>query len=292
MTIEETLLNLINTTGGVPIIVQTTQKVAWNQYIPTIILGIISSFFVFYFIFTAFGWKIGNISTKIMLWKIKKITGRNILLIRHQGGGLFDPSMITENTYSKVVSIIEKFKGKPFDLILHTPGGTVFFSMMISRIMKNYPSEIRVFVPSYAASGGTLLTFSGHKIFMDKNACLTPVDPQLGDFISFGSSRSWRETIKKKGKKAEDKSYRMAFTATKVDNLIRDYFESLVGNRIIKSKRRKFMSEMVNGDLAHIHHITPKDLKEYGIKVFDIPEEIRELMLKIVIKPGETIIGK
>src|SRR6478735_5561850 len=69
----------------------------------------------------------------------------------------------------------------PIDLVLHTPGGLVLAAEQIAHAVRAHPAPVRVLVPHYAMSGGTLIALAADEILMDANAVLGPVDPQLGD---------------------------------------------------------------------------------------------------------------
>ncbi len=73
-------------------------------------------------------------------------------------------------------------KDMPMDLILHTPGGLVLAAEQIALALKKHKAPVRIIVPHYAMSGGTLLALSADEIIMDENAVLGPVDPQLGQY--------------------------------------------------------------------------------------------------------------
>ncbi len=69
----------------------------------------------------------------------------------------------------------------PIDLVLHTPGGLVLAAEQIASALVQHEGEVRVYVPHYAMSGGTLLTLAADRIIMAPLAVLGPVDPQIGD---------------------------------------------------------------------------------------------------------------
>ena len=66
--------------------------------------------------------------------------------------------------------------------VLHTPGGLVLASEQIARAVAKHPAKVTVFVPHYAMSGGTMIALAADEIWMDDNAVLGPVDPQLGNY--------------------------------------------------------------------------------------------------------------
>ena len=90
---------------------------------------------------------------------------------------------------------------KPINLILHTSGGQVFHSILISKMLKNYKGIINVYVPSYAMSGGSLLFFSGDNFYFNPSSCIGTIDPQVGDLFNFGSASSWNEVFRIKKSK-------------------------------------------------------------------------------------------
>ncbi len=65
----------------------------------------------------------------------------------------------------------------PIDLIVHTPGGLALAATQIANALVRHKGSVRVIVPHYAMSGGTLLALSADEIIMDPNAVLGPVDP-------------------------------------------------------------------------------------------------------------------
>ena len=196
------IIDFLNSTGGIPLTITTTTKISWTQYIPSLLIG---AFVLIWMVSTFAKEGLKGVFSRISLRFIKKKTGRHIMTIKHTRGDLFSPSMINQETLKDVTLALNKFKGKPFDLILHTPGGDIFSAIFISRLFKMYPGKIRAIIPLYAMSGGTLLALSCDEINMSDTACLGPVDPQLGSFFKFGSAKSWDKILKIKEKKQKIK---------------------------------------------------------------------------------------
>jgi len=185
---------------GTKIPLEVITQTNYAQFTLSLVIG---GFFVFYFLWKVI--KFDTLTTKIGLFKFKLLTKRNVLLIRHNDIGLFG-QMIRESEASKISEALQKFKGKPFDLILHTPGGSLFGALLISRILKRYRGKITSIIPYYAMSGGTMLTLSTDNIVLGEGASLGAVDPQIGGLFGYGSANAWDKVIKIKGKKAKDNS--------------------------------------------------------------------------------------
>ena len=175
-----TLFQYFNQTGnGIPlnVITSTTVQTNWWQFGFTLFSALIGSVFIFFLIGSVFKSTLTLVLVKIKLKLIKRKTKRHILFIKHTTAGMFGTSMIDRETLSDITEAFNKFKGKDFDLILHTPGGDIFSSLFISRLIKQYPGKVRTFVPLFAMSGGTLLALSTDELYMTPTACLGPVDP-------------------------------------------------------------------------------------------------------------------
>src|SRR5205823_10425252 len=67
---------------------------------------------------------------------------------------------------------------------IHTPGGLVLAAEQIAQALHRHRAEVRVMVPHYAMSGGTLIAFAADRIQMAPSAVLGPVDPQLGQWAA------------------------------------------------------------------------------------------------------------
>lgn len=71
--------------------------------------------------------------------------------------------------------------GQPIDLMLHTPGGDVDAAEKLITLVRNATGEdgqLRVIVPDYAKSAGTLMALGANTIVMSDSSELGPIDPQ------------------------------------------------------------------------------------------------------------------
>lgn len=64
-------------------------------------------------------------------------------------------------------------------LLLNSPGGVLHSSFKVARALRMNFDEIEVYVPSVAASGGTMIAIAADKIIMGIMSQLSPVDPQV-----------------------------------------------------------------------------------------------------------------
>lgn len=282
------MIDYMRSTGGIPIRLESITTTNWIQLGISLFFG---SFMLLFFFGSMFSDSIQNTAVKISLKEIKKKTGRNVVFIKHTSGGLFSQSMIDQETATKLATAMAKFKGKDFDLILHTPGGEVFSALMISRMLKDYPGKIRTIVPAFAMSGGTLLALSTDEIIMNRTACLGPVDPQLGSLFKSGSARSWNKIVKFKGKRAEDSSISMAMTGSQYTRTIRDHLESTIDFDLTSNQKKRLAEYLTSGDIEHAYALTPDRLTALGlpVKIMTNPKVIDALMKLIPKLAGEGL---
>lgn len=277
------LISYLNQSGGVPLTITTTQATNWSQFGITIFLTALSSIFILIYLWEGV---IQPYVAKAYAWTLLKShfkqTNRHTMIIKHTSSGLFDMSMISQATLRKVIEGLDKFKGKDFDLVLYTPGGEIFSSLYISRLLRNYPGKVHAHIPVYAMSGGTLLALSCDTISMNDNACLGPVDPQLGSLFKFGSAKAWNHIVRKKGNKAEDSSISMAMMGTQYTKSIYNHIHSLLGEKVSGKKAKELCSFLTNGDVEHAYPLTPSKLQELGLEVKKIDPSFNSKISKLI----------
>ena len=284
----KSVLAFLNETGGIPLKVTTVNTTNWAQLIISLVL---SSFFLLFFFGQMLSDGVENIAVKVFLKRMKNKTGRPVMFIKHTQQGLFGGSMIDQATVNKVSRALNEFKGKDFDLILHTPGGEVFSALFISRLFKNYPGNIRTLIPSYAMSGGSLLALSTDEIYMAESACLGPVDCQLGGLFSYGSAKSWNKIVKFKGKKAADQSISYALTGAQYTKSIRQHLIETIDFGLSLKQKEAIADYLTNGNIEHAYPLTQDKLIQLGLPIKLMKNnKLIEKMIKIIEKTaGEGV---
>ncbi len=169
---------------------------------------------------------------------------------------------------------------KPIALILHTPGGLVLAASQIAMALKRHPAKKVVIVPHYAMSGGTLIALAADEIWMDPNAVLGPLDPQLA--IEPGATvpaPSILKVARMKGKEASDKILIMADVAEKAIDEVRDFIVRLVEDKMGRERAEELARILTEGRWTHDYPITVEEARRLGLNVKEeVPEEVYELM--------------
>lgn len=275
------LINYLNSTGGIPLVVTTINKTNWTQYALTLIFGSLALFWIFGSVFKkGIGYTIGLINLGIFKKKNKL---KHIMVIKHTSSELFAQAMINQKTLKEIQARLIKFKGKPFDLILWTPGGEIFSAVYISRLLRQYKGKIRSFIPIYSMSGGTLLALSTDEIYMNDWSCLGATDPQIGNLFKFGSAKSWKEILRLKGKKADDQSIAFRYLGEQYTKSIRENIKQLLTDKVNNKKDiEKVAKLLTSGEVEHSFNFTKEVLRSKGMKIGDIPDKTNIKIIKLI----------
>jgi hypothetical protein len=93
----------------------------------------------------------------------------------------------------KFVDLLHNIRtDEDLDFLLHTPGGDIDCAEKIMKLVRSRigAGRLRVIVPDYAKSSGTLMALAGDSIVMSDTSELGPIDPQV--LLSEGSGgRRW-----------------------------------------------------------------------------------------------------
>ncbi|HEB54378.1 MAG TPA: hypothetical protein ENI87_14085 [bacterium] len=164
----------------------------------------------------------------------------------------------------------------PLDLVLHTPGGLVLASLQIARAIRQHRGKVRVFVPHYAMSGGTLIALAADEIVMSEHAVLGPVDPQLGQYPA---ASLLRVVEQKPIAEVDDQTLILADQGKKAIAQLRDSVAELLSDRLPEDRRQELATMLSEGRWTHDYPITPTMAKELGLPVrTDMPDDVMALM--------------
>lgn len=163
------------------------------------------------------------------------------------------------------------------DLILHTPGGLVLASEQIAEALIRHEGPVRVLIPHYAMSGGTLIALAADQIIMDPNAVLGPVDPQIGEY----PAASILEAVSAKPiEHVEDRTLILASVARKALAQVKSLVIGiLTGNGMPLQKAEDLAEVLATGRWTHDYPIDFKQAEGLGLPVVEeMPVEIYDLM--------------
>jgi ATP-dependent protease ClpP protease subunit len=153
-------------------------------------------------------------------------------------------------------------KGKNVDIILHTLGGCLYSTIMINNIFKTFSGKIRVFVPIYAYSAGTLLSLMANELYANVYSQFSPCDPQstIHDFGTFSS----KDLAKLSSKK--DKIKLFTERAKSVNTQL---------ELITQDQNNKVKEMLFSGKIPHDTSLSVNDMKKLDVVVnTPCPDEI------------------
>lgn len=165
---------------------------------------------------------------------------------------------------------------KNIDLVLHTPGGLVLAATQIARAISRHQGKVRVIIPHYAMSGGTLIALAADEIIMSPNAVLGPLDPQLGEY----PAPSLIRLKELKGtEKIDDKTLILIDLAEKATAQLRRTIEELLRKNYPAEQAMELSKILTEGTWTHDYPIDYELAKRLGLNVSNqIPVEFMQLM--------------
>ena len=171
-------------------------------------------------------------------------------------------------------------EGTPIVMILHTPGGLVLAASQIARALKRHRGKKIVVVPHYAMSGGTLIALAADEIWIDPNAVLGPVDPQISAGGKVYPAPSVIRVAEMKGKDASDDTLILADVARKALDQMKRFVTELLEDKFPPEKAAEIADRLVSGYYTHDYPITFDELKALGFENVktELPPEVYELM--------------
>ena len=147
----------------------------------------------------------------------------------------------------------------------------------IAFALRKHPARVTVFVPHYAMSGGTMLALAADEIYMDENAVLGPVDPQIGNYPAV----SILKAIEQKNKnRVDDETLILGDIAQKAIVQVDETMQNLLRTAMATEEADRIAKVFTEGRWTHDYPITCDILKEIGVTAVcnKMPKEIYELM--------------
>jgi len=192
------------------------------------------------------------------------------------------------NSLSSVYKFIDYFNAidetVTVNIIIDTFGGSLMLHHMAINALLNHNGNKKFYVPRKACSGGTLAVLSGNELFMNKNAFLSPIDPQLipGDSMPLPAKYMMAESYHN-GDKIMSKMATDTMFSCKV--FLEKLFESVCQNKLVIPCKSKYDIQFQNiikrhffdGPYPHDHMFSVNDLKKMGFQINKIPNEILEI---------------
>jgi len=216
--------------------------------------------------------------------KIERLSGTRVITMIHRQESLFGLPFFKYIDIQDSEQVLRAVRmtppDMPIDFIIHTPGGLQLASEQIALALANHKAKVTIFIPHYSMSGGTLLALGADEIYMDENAVIGPLDPQLGQFPMVYPASSILSTVERKSlDELDDRTLILADIATKAIKQMKQRILEIIEDRMDSEMANELATKLTDGRWTHDYPITFKEAKELGFNVkTDIPKEIYKLM--------------
>jgi hypothetical protein len=179
-------------------------------------------------------------------------------------------------------------------IVIHTPGGSTFYSTKIAKYLRSKFQDITAYVPYEASSGGTVLCLGANRIVMDEISSLTPIDSQVPYKGTYISVASYEQAILDIAKKFEttspgDLPAPYSNMCERLDPVIMKEMKkkvldgvfvavSLLNKHIDKKDRAlEIAFGLVKTDFSHNHIIDMEEAEELGLELEKSQQELEYL---------------
>jgi ClpP class serine protease len=171
-------------------------------------------------------------------------------------------------------AIHETPRGRPIEIVLHTPGGLVLAAQQIAAALAAHDARVTAVVPHYAMSGGTLIALAADEILLDAHAVCGPVDPQLGQYAAASLV-----AVSERPGDHEDQTLILADVGRKAIFQVDHFVGTLLERTMPPEQARETAHLLSTGVWTHDHPLQASDLTALGLPVrIGVPEEERELL--------------
>jgi ClpP class serine protease len=211
----------------------------------------------------------------------KKRNSRVMLLVHRQESmrflGFPLVRYIDINDSEEVLRAIQMTDGEvPPDMWFFTlPGGLVLAALQIAQAVRDHKSNVTVFVPHYAMSGGTLVALAANEIVMCKHSVLDAIDPQLGD----SPAASMLKVVRTEARGGNRRTDVRADIGRKAIAQVKQAAAGLLQRTLTTDRAEALAEKLATGTWTHDYPIWATTAKELGLPVrTDMPNEVLDLM--------------
>lgn len=181
--------------------------------------------------------------------------------------------------YKIIKMLTNQTKLVNLNIIYDTYGGDV----NANDILLNYILESKIKINGYvfkkSQSAGTILALSSTNLYMNKNALLSPTDPQITIDTDIYSIKSIIDMCETKDKNYISDKYLLQYYENKklhyenistITNLLQKKFR----HNISKNNKKKIINELTSGDYSHHKPLSGQYLNKYIDINLNMPSEI------------------
>lgn len=230
----------------------------------------------------------------IQLTCLEEMLNRDVYLICHNsnsGQAMIDGTMI--DVLRRVVRFSKQRKKAA--VIIQTPGGSLDGTIYICNFFREYYSGVDTYIAGDCFSGGTIIALSSDNIYMNRNACLGPIDIQLyrdkenpWDEDLYGMVNALERAF---SEKKVSKDMQKSFEGE--EDVLAEYFKlkytykDLIGEYVKRHcvdgfDWERIWSYMAELNLSHGSPLTYKKCRDIGLDVKKMPVKVDKIVSKVL----------
>lgn len=230
----------------------------------------------------------------VQLTYLEELLNRDVFLMCHNRqneNAMIDGTMI--DVLRRTIRFSKRHK--KVALIIQTPGGSANETFYICKFFREYYDAVDTYIVGDCYSGGTIIALSSDNIYMNRNACLGPIDLQL----SYNEKKPWSPELYgminalNKGLKNDDITPELVKLMKDKPEILAMYFKNLysykniVGDYVRKhckdeEKWEEVYTYLAELNFSHGSSLTYKRCVELGLDVKRMPKKLDEIISKIV----------
>lgn len=210
-----------------------------------------------------------DITIRPLIAKMEKARDSRVICIIHQAG--MESSSVDTVTAEDILTALQSTpKGKPLDIILHTPGGYSYQAHQIALAVKAHQGRKTVFVPHFAMSGGTIISLAADEIVLAPNAVIGPIDAQFPVFHlrRMVPSKAVIDLVNSKPRsRIHDELVELGIECKRSQSQDHKSAMELMHGTYSQSTAERVAHTLNDGTLTHGYPVTYSEAKRLGLNV-------------------------
>ena len=200
--------------------------------------------------------------------------------------------VINHDDFNQIMRFLEKIDTtKDLELMIITEGGIAegpdSITYYISQIKEKFNFKVKIYVPYYAQSCGSMMILCGDEIYMNWYSVTSPIDTQSTLIDGEASEEDEEEatwSVKYIKELDPDTDYNKNIMKLQIKEAQSLYKEEMFRlNKILKSNsnKNKIIKKIFNTKFSHDFNFYYEDLQDMGLNVITpIPEDISKIFDK------------
>ena len=184
------------------------------------------------------------------------------------------------NEHDDIIKKIKKYN--TCNIILNTTGGNISSNDTLINFILTSKVNLNIYILNKAMSAGTLIALSANNLYIDKDAYLSPTDPQIPFDDDMYSIKSFIDLYENKDNNYITDKYLITYYENKKlydenINLIQKLLKNKFRKNISKNKKKEFINILTSGKYAHHYPLFGSYINNFLDIHLNLPKTILEI---------------